>query len=256
MEPIFIDLHIHTSDNPDQLNKSYDLDLLKEKVEKEAEGSAYLISLTDHNTINKPVYLKAVDKFEHILLGVELHVRNYPKEKPYHCHIYFRLEQIDASSIDSLNAILDSLYPNKEVASDGHIPRLEDIMNNFDSYEFVLLPHGGQSHSTFNGSIPEGAQFDRTMERNIYYNHFDGFTARSDKGLDKTLEYFNRLEIKEFINLITGSDNYSPQNYPSAKAKEAAPFVKTWMLASPTFNGLRLSLSESSRLKYEKKPDA
>jgi len=256
MKPVFIDLHIHTSENPNDLNESYDLDLLKGKIEKTAEGSPYLISLTDHNAINKLVYLKAVDKFDHILLGVELHVRNYDHEKPYHCHIYFKLEQIDATSIDDINVILDNLYPNKVVAADDDsIPRLEKIMNSFDSYEFVLLPHGGQSHSTFNESIPEGVQFDNTMERNIYYNHFDGFTARSDKGLEKTLEYLKRLGIKEFVNLITASDNYSPQKYPEAKAKDAAPFVKTWMMASPTFNGLRLSLSESSRLKYGKKPD-
>jgi hypothetical protein len=121
-------------------------------------------------------------------------------------------------------------------------------MNGFDSYEFVLLPHGGQSHSTFNDSIPKGVKLDNTLERNIYYNHFDGFTARSNTGLEKTQEYFKRLEINEFVNLVTASDNYSPQNYPNAKAKEAAPFVKTWMMALPTFNGLRLSLSESSRL--------
>ena len=77
MKPVFIDLHIHTSDNPNDLNQSYDLDLLKDKIKEIAEGSAYLISLTDHNTVNKPIYLKAVQTFEHILLGVELHVRNY-----------------------------------------------------------------------------------------------------------------------------------------------------------------------------------
>ena len=257
MEPVFIDLHIHTSDNPDNLNDSYDLDLLKQKIEEIAEGSAYLISLTDHNTINKPIYLRAVQKFEHILLGVELHVRNYDEQKPYHCHIYFNLQQIDAPTIDGINAILDKLYPNKVVSvDDDSIPRLEKIMNLFDSYEFIILPHGGQSHSTFDKSIPNGVQFDSTMERSIYYNHFDGFTARSDTGLEKTLEYFERLGINEFVNLVTSSDNYSPKDYPNAKTKEAAPFVRTWMMASPIFNGLRLSLSESSRLRYGEKPDS
>ena len=257
MKPIFIDLHIHTSENPNDLNESYDLDLLKEKIEEIAEGSAYLISLTDHNTINKPIYLKAVDKFEHILLGVELHVRNYDIKKPYHCHIYFNLEQIDETSIDDINAILDKLYPNKVVSDDDrNIPILEVITKSFDSSEFVILPHGGQSHSTFDKSIPSGVQFDTSLERSIYYNLFDGFTARSNTGLDRTLEYFDRLGIKEFINLVTASDNYSPQKYPKAKSKDAAPFVKTWMLAIPTFNGLRLSLSESSRLKYGEKPDS
>ena len=64
------------------------------------------------------------------------------------------------------------------------------------------------------------------------------------------------LGVNEFVNLITASDNYSPEEYPNAKERDAAPFVKTWMLASPTFNGLRLSLSESSRLKYGPKPDS
>jgi len=257
MQPIFIDLHIHTSENPNELNTFYDLATLKERIADIAAGSPYLISLTDHNTINKPVYLRAVETFDHILLGVELHVRNHRSEKPYHCHIYFNLNRIDALVIDNINALLDRLYPNKTVAHDDDtIPTLQDIMNSFDSYEFVLLPHGGQSHSTFDKSIPDDVQFDNTLERSIYYNHFDGFTARSDKGLERTREYFGRLGINEFVNLITASDNYSPHRYPQAKADDATPFIKTWMLARPTFSGLRLSLSESSRLQYGDKPDA
>ena len=230
---------------------------MKKKIEKIAEGSDYLISLTDHNTVNKPVYLRAVEKFKHILLGVELHIRNYDDQRPYHCHIFFKLQQIASSSIDEINAILDKLYPTKVVSgNETSIPRLEEIMKRFDSYDFVLLPHGGQNHSTFDKSIPDNVQFDNTIERSIYYNHFDGFTARSNSGLDRTLHYFERLGIKEFVNLVTASDNYSPRDYPNARAKEAASFVPTWMMASPTFNGLRLSLSESSRLRYGKRPDS
>ncbi|VAW71588.1 hypothetical protein MNBD_GAMMA12-69 [hydrothermal vent metagenome] len=258
MEPVFIDFHIHTSDNPESLNSSYDLDTLKSNIEKIADGSNYLISLTDHNVINKPVYLNAIQKFEHILLGVELHVRNYDEAKPYHCHILFNLEEIDETIIDDINLILDELYPKKVVAStDISIPKLEKIMNCFDNYEFVLLPHGGQNHSTFDTSIPEGVQFDKTLERSIYYNHFDGFTARSNNSLDKTHEYFDRLGIREFVNLVTATDNYTPEDYPDCKGgKNASDFIPTWMLASPTFNGLRLSLSESSRLIYGEKPDS
>lgn len=256
MEPVFVDLHIHTSENPDVLDDSYDLDLLKSKVDEIAEGSAYLISLTDHNTVNKPVYLRAVQTFEHMLVGVELHVHNYEGRDPYHCHIYFKLAAIDASAIDEINAILDKLYPHKVVSGiDGRIPQLEDILKGFDAYEFVLLPHAGQSHSVFHKSIPEGVRFDDTLQRSIYYNHFDGFTARSNAGLERSLEYFVRLGIKDFVNLVTSSDNYSPHKYPDARARDASPFIKTWMLASPTFNGLRLSLSESSRLRYGEKPD-
>lgn len=257
MEPVFIDFHIHTSDNPESLNESYDLDMLKKKIEGIADGADYLISLTDHNIINKSVYLKAAKILSNILLGVELHVRNYDEAEPYHCHMLFNLEEITSEIIDDINSKLDDLYPNKVVASDDlSIPKLERIMNCFDEYEFILLPHGGQSHSTFDKSIPDGVQFDKTLERSIYYNYFDGFTARSNKSLGKTHDYFDRLGIKEFVNLVTVTDNYVPKDYPNCKAgRDASEFVPTWMLASPTFNGLRLSLSESSRLEYGEKPD-
>jgi len=254
LEPIYIDLHIHTSKKPDQLDAAYDVATLHEKIQASAMGSPYLISLTDHNTINKDAYLHAASLFPHLLIGAELHVRNYHDEPPYHCHIFYR-SPVDADTIDTLNSILDKLYPKKEVCTSDQIPSIEEIAKHFDAYEFVLLPHGGQSHSTFEKSIPKGVQFDTTIERSIYYNHFDGFTARSNSGLDSTHEYFRRLGISEFVNLSTSTDNYNPEKYPESKAPQAEPFVPTWMLSSPTFNGLRLSLSESARLVYGTRPD-
>jgi len=53
LEPVYIDLHIHTSKDPDQLNAAYDIATLQEKVQDCAMGAPCLISLTDHNTINK-----------------------------------------------------------------------------------------------------------------------------------------------------------------------------------------------------------
>lgn len=255
MEPVYLDLHIHTSKDPDQLNAAYDVATLHEKVLKNAMGSPCLISLTDHNTINKAAYMNAVSLFPHLLIGAELHVRNYSNEPPYHCHIFFR-SPVDEATIDSLNVILDALYSKKNMcASNQKIPSIEEIAKQFDAYEFVLLPHGGQSHSTFDKSIPSGVLFDTTVERSIYYNHFDGFTARSNSGLESTQDYLRRLGISDFVNLITSTDNYNPKQYPESKEPQAKPFVPTWMLASPTFNGLRLSLSESARLVYGTRPD-
>lgn len=256
MNPVYIDLHIHTSDDPTTLNENYDVDLLVQKIKEFTDNSDFLISFTDHNTVNKSAYLEAVSKVQNLLLGVELHVRNYDECPPYHCHIYFNLPEITGEIIDDINEKLDFLYPNKVVSKDDlSIPRLELIIKQFDSYDFILLPHGGQSHSTFDKSIPVGTQFDTRIERSIYYNQFDGFTARGNTRLEKTQEYFKRLGINEFVNLVTCTDNYVPRNYPNAKSAEANPFVPTWMFALPTFHGLRLSLSESSRLVYsDQKP--
>lgn len=116
----------------------------------------------------------------------------------------------------------------------------------------MLLPHAGQKHGLFNYSLHKGEKVDDAISRSIYYNQFDGFTAREDKGLDTTREYFKRLGISEFVNLLTCSDNYVPSRYPEPKSSEASPFVPTWMMAEPTYDGVRLSLSESSRLFYQK----
>jgi len=250
MNPIYLDLHIHTSENPEKFNDNYNIEKLIQGINTISKNSDYLISLTDHNSINKKAYLTAIDKVPHLLLGVELHVNNYVEALPYHCHIYFDVNPISESIIDDINSKLDKLYPKKVIGTGDKIPFLEDIIKTFDSFEFLLLPHGGQSHSTFDKSIPEGTQFDNRIERSIYYNQFDGFTARSNTKLERTIDYFEKLGINEFINLITCTDNYNPQNYPKAKDTKAEPFLPTWMLAQPTFDGLRLSLSESSRLKY------
>lgn len=255
MKPIYLDTHIHTSSNPDRVNKEYDIELLVSKIKEFNQDSDFLISLTDHNMVNKFAYLKAVELHINIILGVELHIRNYDNCPAYHCHIYFDLLNITEETINDINVKLDDLYPNKQVEKkDPSLPTIQDIINKFDSFEFMLLPHGGQSHATFNTSIPNETSLDSTLEKNVYYNHFEGFTARGNNGLERTKEYFTRLGINDFVNLITCSDNYNPDSYP--KGKDKNPFIPTWMLAEPTFNGLRLSLSEQSRLIYSKqKPE-
>ena len=220
MKSIYVDLHIHTSEDPNSLNKYYDIELLDKNIKKLTNNTEYLISLTDHNTINEDIYLKAVEKGMNIIVGVELHIKNYDECPAYHCHIYFNLEKIEKTFLKDINKKLDRLYPNKVVnKADKTLPKLDEIINTFDSYDFLLLPHGGQSHCTFDTSIPDGVKFDTTMERSIYYNQFDGFTARGNTGLEKTQQYFRRLGINDFVNLVTCTDNYFPKDYPYASKR-------------------------------------
>ncbi|MFA5603997.1 MAG: ATPase [Bacilli bacterium] len=260
IKPVYLDLHIHTSENANSLTTNYNAAMLIEKIKERSFASDILISLTDHNTVNKRAYETLIninDQKVHVILGVELHIRNYDDAPLYHAHIFFDVDDI-INEIDNINTILDTLYPNKVLDDETEsAPKLEKIIQKFDEYDFMILPHGGQSHRTFDHSIPENRSFDTTLERTIYYNQFDGFTARSNVGVERTNRYFKKLNINEFINLVTGSDNYNPTIYPQPKAgSDASDFITTWMLATPTFDGLRLSLSESSRLTYSnEKPE-
>lgn len=257
MKAIYTDLHIHTSEDADNLNAQYDITLLVNRI-KEFSGvdcSDILVSLTDHNTINKDAYLKLLTIQDiNVILGAELHIRNYEKCEPYHCHIFFDISKEDIiSHIDFINAILDNLYPKKMVENFDDIPNLEKISKAFDKYDYLMLPHGGQSHRTFEKSFPrnENINFDNALERNIYYNQFDGFTSRSNKGVEETEKYFKKLGINTFINLITCTDNYNPKDYPASKSSKEGEFIPTWINSKPTFQGLRLALSEKTRLFYQ-----
>ena len=108
MEPIYLDIHIHTSNNPDNLNQHYDVNLLFEKIESYTQGCSALISFTDHNTINKTVYLTPPPAGIKVLLGVELHIKNYDEAPAYHCHMLFK-DSISENVIDTINVILDDL---------------------------------------------------------------------------------------------------------------------------------------------------
>jgi len=256
MKPCYIDLHIHTSPDANHLNNNYDVDLLLKKLSEESLENDSLISITDHNAINKDVYLSLKDKNINFIVGVELTIRNYDNCDPYHCHFYFNIGKEELSGkIDKLNTILNNLYPNKLPSkNDVTIPHIQKLVDSFDDFDFLVLPHGGQSHSTFDCSIPhDGTRFDTTMMKSLYYNVFDGFTARSNKGLEDTIKYFKKLQINDIINLVTCSDNYNPSIYPSDRNNNN-DFVKTWMYSSPSFSGLRVALSESSRLSYGDKP--
>lgn len=257
MEAIYTDLHIHTSDNADSINKHYDVNLLINKIKafSKVDCSNLMISLTDHNIINKKAYCDLLQiKDLHVLLGVELHIRNYDECSPYHCHIYFDISKDNIENeIDNINVILSELYPKKMVSMNDTIPHLEEISKAFEKYEYIMLPHGGQSHNTFDDSFPrdKNISFDNALERNIYYNQFDGFTSRSNTGITKTEKYFSKLGINSFVNLITCTDNYYPDKYPSGKSNDD-DFTPTWINSKPTFQGLRLALSEKTRLFYQK----
>lgn len=256
MDPVYLDLHIHTSDDPNSLNKNYNLDTLITKIKEQVQSDVFLISLTDHNTINGKVYLEALQKIpNNIILGVELHIQTHKGvgSKAYHCHVYFNFDELKITKdvLEEINQKLDALYPNKAPSlTDENVPLIEQVIEAFDEYDFLLLPHGGQTHATFDQALPEGKEFDNAMQRSIYYNFFDGFTSRSDKKTEKTREYLERLGVQEFVNLITCTDNYNPTVYPKPKNEEVYKFIPTWMFASPTFGGLRMSLSDSSRLEY------
>ncbi len=252
--PVYTDIHIHTSEDPDKLNSKYNIEKLIANMNKIAQNSIKLISFTDHNVINKSVYLSEFPNDVYLVLGVELHIRFAKEKEPYHCHMLFDCE-ITENTIDVINDKLNKYYPIKHIKNEDNIPFLQDIINEFDDYNYLILPHGGQNHKTFNLAIPKGSKLNNVMERMLYYNQFDGFTSRSQTGTKKTIDYFKKLGINEFTNLLTCSDNYKPNSYPNPKSGTKT-FIPTWILSEPTFEGLKIALSEKSRLIYSKeKPE-
>ena len=131
MKPVYIDIHIHTSENPNNLNNQYKCDVLLEQVRKISGEADVLLSLTDHNTINKSAYLDLKNKVDYLILGVELHIRKCEGCPPYHCHMLLNVP-IEGKYIDQINDILDKLYPDKCVT---------DLMENIPTIEMRRWYH-------------------------------------------------------------------------------------------------------------------
>ena len=68
MKATYVDIHIHTSENPNNLQSDYNVSELLCNVRKLSGDNPILLSLTDHNTINKSAYLKLIN--EDILLKI------------------------------------------------------------------------------------------------------------------------------------------------------------------------------------------
>ena len=83
MNPIYVDLHIHTSDNANSLNKDYDVANLVLKIREYNSDNDFLISFTDHNTINCDAYMKAKALGIKLILGVELHIKHCDDKDAY-----------------------------------------------------------------------------------------------------------------------------------------------------------------------------
>ena len=136
MKPIFVDIHIHTSENPNSLPSDYDVKELIKNIRILSGEYDVLLSLSDHNTINKNAYMSLIKEDVNVLIGVELHVKKYDDAPPYHCHLIFN-KDVTGEVIDEINYILGYLYPNKIVTDeDTKTPNIESIINAFDSYEF------------------------------------------------------------------------------------------------------------------------
>ena len=167
MNPIYADLHIHTSEDANLLNKDYDVANLVRKIKEYNGDNDFLISFTNHNTINSDAYMKAKALGIRLILGVELHIKHCDDKGAYHCHAYFR-QDIDEQAMLDINTILDKLYPNKlPRKNDASIPNIQDVLNAFDDYEMMLLPHAGQTHGQFNYSIPHRKKVDNAINRTI-----------------------------------------------------------------------------------------
>lgn len=186
IEPFCCDMHIRTYADANKRDGTHSrAKTLPARVRECARGHCVVISLTDHNVIDAQAYrdvLNLANDDVRPIVGVEVHVRsNGPK--PHHAHMYFNFPPNNFDEKAKVNDILDRLYRNKllkkdEGAIEGErkIPTLPEPLNEFRNYDFLFLPHGGQSHGTFDNAVSQSddEKRDDLMLRSVYYNTFVG----------------------------------------------------------------------------------
>lgn len=92
MEPVYVDIHIHTSSNPDDLNQNYDIDTLLSKFETgEIKSSGHTLYIKNQYAVDKETILEAfnsllktkckISSFEDIC-PQKLYEKNFSKQTP------------------------------------------------------------------------------------------------------------------------------------------------------------------------------
>lgn len=242
------DLHIHTTlGTPTKAN--YDNDppeIFVDNVLKIFEKSPNkigMISFTDHNQINVPVYqyFREMSSIS-IIPGIELDIfLREDDEKSKHLIFYFEENELDR--LDNLNTLIQEYrMANKKVIFDEFILYL--LTND---KRFVISPHAfKQGNRAINYEWAEDFSAKKGVKKFIG-SFFVFWEASGQSEICKAIEFLNEYYQGENHKVIAFSDS---SNYENIEKFISNP--NQYFLCLNTFKGLLLAGSDNDRIVYEK----
>ena len=248
-----VDLHIHSPKSNEVKPNDYEGTSFSasELLDTLLEHDIRIFSITDHNSINTPLYkdlcsLIKSDKYINrinFVIGVELDINDpniYDKDT-FHCLVLF-----DTKDYDLVNSAVSELFDNFEESKRNDktlYPSINDVFTTLNKNEIkniILIPHYRDKHKGISYKNQDTDKLLNELNR-LCFNAYED--SNNVALLSKSLKCYINCNCD--FPFVAFSDNHNLEKYPEGK-NENDKSTKCYMLSNIEFpfNSIKTAFEE------------
>ncbi len=251
-----IDLHIHScfsSKKDGKKVKNNTLSNLPILIRKLNENAVNICSITDHDYFSYDLYtnLKLVEKADNsikkVLPGVEFSVVFNTDTGEKTIHIVTIFSDIDDEKIKNIEKFIkdENKQSYKEV-------EFLDLLRKID-LDTILIAHQKNSLLSNAHRDKDAASLgDKAFYELIHADYFESFEFKNKRNEIMNKSFIVEQNLENEMRFVTGTDCHDWTVYPKEDPNDSKTnnnFPYTYAKCLPTFKGLVLAMTETTRLK-------
>lgn len=253
-----IDLHIHSYASASKDGKKVkhntvqNLPILISKLNTEGVN---ICAVTDHDTFSYEIYssLKIAETqngtIQKVLPGIEFSVcfeNNNSEQKVIHVVAIFSDE--NDSKIQTIESVLKSIRPDMQGAYSEEC--FLKILRTID-LDTILIAHQKNSLSSTKPRKNDANSLgNKKFHEFVYSDYFEAFEFKNRRNEVLNKNYLLQAKLETQVRFVTGTDCHDWNVYPREDSSDhLADFPYTYAKCLPTFRGLVMAITDSSRLK-------
>ncbi len=261
-KPLKIDLHIHSAassfkDGDLVKNGTFEnFGILKRKL---LDNNIDAFAITDHDCFDYDLYLKIKQSeidgtFKKVFPGIEFSVsfksNDSESENVVHVIAIFNDEsQEGLANLKKLMPLGKPDYDNESSFSEGKFrSKLQEI-----GLDVVLIAHQKNSINSKHLQKDDANSVGKSrFEEFVNAEYFESYEFKNQRnGMFNHLFKFENDKENDLLRFITGSDCHQWDVYPSYSKEKTEGMVFTYLKCLPTFRGLAMALTDSSRIRID-----
>lgn len=255
-----IDLHIHSCFSAKKDGKKVKDNTIQNMpvlIEKLTTQGVNICAITDHDSFSYEMYstLKSAETRNgsicKVLPGVEFSVTFETEDSsPSTVHIVTIFSDEEPQKVQLLESVLNTIPPdlNETYSEECFLRVLREI--NLDT---ILIAHQKNSLGSRKPRKHDANSLgDAKFHEFIYSDYFEAFEFKNRKNEVLNKNYLVQANLDEKVTFVTGTDCHDWSVYPKEDTSDSlVEFPYTFAKCLPTFKGLVMAITDSSRLKMD-----
>lgn len=253
-----IDLHIHSCFSAKKDGKKVKDNTIQNVpvlIEKLTTQGVNICAITDHDSFSYEMYstLKSAETQNgsicKVLPGVEFSVTFETEDSsPSTVHIVTIFSDEEPQKVQLLESVLNTIPPdlNETYSEECFLRVLREI-----DLDTILIAHQKNSLGSRKPRKHDANSLgDAKFHEFIYSDYFEAFEFKNRKNEVLNKNYLVQANLDEKVTFVTGTDCHDWSVYPKEDTSDSlVEFPYTFAKCLPTFKGLVMAITDSSRLK-------